>query len=851
MILVLLLFYIITNRLCSTYGKELWIGGIFPPSQDEKNADLTLGHELARSFTMAIKDAQHLIPNTTLKYIFRPLGANFITTVTQTSNLYNSVPRNSFLGLVSGFKTRDADEISAVMLDHNALVAVFGTSDPTLSYNNIYPNLVRMIPQDGVQGMILGDVLFNYYGFRRIVAIHSTSSYGTVLFNYFEATAFKYDAKILASIVVNDGQSFDFDYNLNLLKPFDPRIFVLFIDDLPTAAAFIEAGYKSNVFNIDTFLWASGNVITNDIIDYFSSPSDAYEILNTVGLFGVTYKPDQWKLTPPGIAFLRNWYSTKTPILKDNTGYFWNLSGYPLPKSWLKLSPYTAYVYDCVFLFVYGYLFQQKYNNTRPNIPPSYINMKNSMIRYIYEQGVTGYLNFTEKVSFLHDFGRGDMTVTTGIFVYAYQCQNRDQFASSKCFNRIGNWTNNHGLQLCRGQTTDNNTTALLGHCYPIVYGTAENIPLKDRADPIYLLRPDAFIYVYAVFGIILIGANGFLYWLLFRYRNNKILKICQLPILVIVAVCLTFSYLRIFLSIPAMPTVSVCIARNWLGHLNFTAVITMFVKMYRTNAIVNNKALKKVKISTLLTIGVILGIDFVLILLLILSTTLNKPIVYDSITTLITGQEIHDIMCYSPSPVYDYVLYAFEGSILIYVCKLCNDIKNAFDSINESKSIALCMAAIFTFTMAGFAIIYALNLISMIQEFITSLFFFLANFSFIVIYFFSKTMLLINGADLDSKFQIVYNNANGSNKENKIANSDSQKAYTKFLKGLPTNAKDCGELIEILQERMIVINMKGAQSDSSSLPRSSHNLESRFTEVKLDEEPPQHLSLKPSSIRI
>lgn len=764
----------------------LWFGAMLP-LYDNASRPLVLGQQLAAAFRLAVQDAQLLLPNRTLRYAIFPIQPTFVTTVYTTEALLAVAPKNaSWAGVVAGLADADTDPISNVLTDEHVLQCVYGTSNPVFSDNDVYPNIVRMLPNDGVQGAIFADVLFGHYGFRRVVVVHATSPYGTIMYNYFVNAALHRGIPLLATIDVNDGQTFDIAYQLEALRPLDPRVFVVMMDDLPTAASVLEIGYDLGILNPQTFLWGSDTLLTPKLLEEFSTVAKGREVLAAVGLVGVKYDVAQWMAKPHA------------------TGFVARLRAAAVGGGAAPMSPLTAYVYDGVLAMARGY-------RNRPLAASAFQAVKQGVIYLPPFVGVSQTINFTTQVSFMHDYGSGDMVASGGFDVWSYQTVG----THPERFYRVGNWSQGGGLVLC---------AADMDSCVAIHYGTPDNVPLSDRAPPVYLAPSPALVGVYSVYGVLLIAGTAFVYGVLWRYRHNKILKLCQLPVLVAMNACTVFGMLRIFVSVPHALTPAVCLARTWMGHLNYTVIVALLVKTYRTHVIVNNKTLKKLKFSLAKTALCFGGLTGAMIVCLGVMTAVNRPEVSDRVTVLLTGQAIHDVACRSPRPEFDYVLYAYEGVILVVVGKLCNDIRNTFDAINESKSIAMCVGVLFVLTMGGFALTSALDLTGVMSDIIVVTLFFLCNATVLATYFGPKCVLVLSGADLDGKLKLVYHGEAHQTEAHKSHHDNTVRDM--YLKAMPGTPKDCQDLIALLQERVLAINMKGAMSSHSSLSESHQHSE-------------------------
>ena len=170
-------------------------------------------------------------------------------------------------------------------------------------------------------------------------------------------------------------------------------------------------------------------------------------------------------------------------------------------------------------------------------------------------------------------------------------------------------------------------------------------------------------------------------------YRNHKILKASQLPIVWIILGSMCAGSLRIlasFLSGMAV-TESGCLLRYWTGHLSFIGLIALLFMNLRVYTIVN-AGLKKVKFPVSTVIMYTLGLSGVMVLYMALVSGLDKQMVIVKSITAITGQQTLYYDCQSGHIASDAVLYACEGVILVLNVVLCWKTRMVPGIINKAK---------------------------------------------------------------------------------------------------------------------------------------------------------------------
>jgi hypothetical protein len=255
-------------------------------------------------------------------------------------------------------------------------------------------------------------------------------------------------------------------------------------------------------------------------------------------------------------------------------------------------------------------------------------------------------------------------------------------------FNRVGTWATETGYALCGDDATLQ--SYITGGCYDIDWGTPGNALPSDRDPSIYLAMPLSMRVVLIFLGAVLcIIVIAFLAALVY-YRKKRLMKAAQPAMVAFLLVSGLFSAVRIFLAAVSLHTAGVCVADYWAGHLAFTGIIALCIKTLRVHIIVNMSGLKRVKITTTQVVTATAAINGVMILYLVIITGVSAPYEVQDERTAITGQHTYAWKCAPPNPVFDYILYAFEGLFLIFAAKLCYSTKDVPDAINETKIIAL-----------------------------------------------------------------------------------------------------------------------------------------------------------------
>ena len=141
----------------------------------------------------------------------------------------------------------------------------------------------------------------------------------------------------------------------------------------------------------------------------------------------------------------------------------------------------------------------------------------------------------------------------------------------------------------------------------------------------------------------------------------------------------------------------------------------------------------------------------------MLIENSLNLPHIGSKYTIAINGQYTYQYFCESNSIALEWTLYAYEGLILLLCTKVCYDTRSIPDAINEAASIAKIIFSVVLLIL----IVFTIDVVSTIPKYalhaITGVAFFIYNLVLFVFYFGPKCYLLLMGADLDRKMQLVW----------------------------------------------------------------------------------------------
>ena len=678
---------------------------------------------------------------------------------------------------------------------------------------------MSIYPSPASQGYAIATILCDYYNIRRFVVVYTTDMYGLDNYNEFHhkiindcgggGTA---AATILQEIklIPSDHDMYKkMDFYIDAAKKYDPRIFVLLLKDQNIAAEFITRAHNKGILNDNSFTWATMELTNSKLLDKVAT-----NILLDIGFFGIQTAESDWKYYDKGREFIKKIQSLPSTIKskkKDGDGhYIYIINGISVGANYSRykfddIDPYTAYTYDATYSLVYSIL-----NLTGNNIS-------------LYLNGTDIITSFEDKVAFEGITGQISIKQRNGMKFRDKGIKYSIVNFNGSLFNRVGTYADK--FILC------NTSFYLPGGCHSIYYGTPGNAIPTDAPHPYIKYMSPGMKTTATALSVILFLNIALYIALMIIYRNNKILKVSQYVISCGILSSSIFAALRIIFNV-ADPSKDVCYAQYIFGHMAFLGVVMLFIKSCRVFIIVNLNQMRKIKITTMHTIYAMFGFS-VILLFYLLCTIFFDTIYVDTLEkTHINGQIIYEPFC-NINSLMDYILWSFEGSILVITTKMAYDTRNIPDAINESKLISFCIFLIAIIVIIGMVFTQVLIFEPQTDSFIVSICFFVAEILYLNIYFGPKFNIIYNGGDLDKKFNIIYKNnkkkvlalggggaagaESDSTKLKEGSENDIDKIKHKYLIEEPKTNVECDILIEILHNTKLKLNDKYLLALSSS----------------------------------
>ena len=300
-------------------------------------------------------------------------------------------------------------------------------------------------------------------------------------------------------------------------------------------------------------------------------------------------------------------------------------------------------------------------------------------------------------------------------------------------FSQVGTWTLEQGMQLTSG----------------IAYNTADGKAALDTPLHIVVDTPaglQVFMYVMGVLVVVSVSAVAAL---VVVFRATKLIKASQPGMLHCILLGGAVAGGRVICG--GLPlTDASCAAQMWTGHLSFGLVFgALFIKTWRVHRIINQKGLKRIKITeldVLVRMGVVMAF-----LVLYLGVAHGVGRLQSSVaSSTVSNQTTRLLLCSWKYDAFDTTLYIIEAVILLMGARLCWATKDVPDAVNESKFIAYSMTILTLICALVFPIVFLINLSPAIQRLIASLAFAFGALFSIGILFGPKLLLLLTEGDIE-----------------------------------------------------------------------------------------------------
>ena len=767
--------------------------------------------------------------------------------------------------IVGGSSDSGAKAISSIINELSIPQTVFGASTSELSHGSQYPFVTRVYPSDAFEARAIASVI-GTMGWKRIFVVYSQDTYGSDALKEFQdaTTGLGIDVVYKFGVQLSQltmGSNTAQDEAVAALKQFDARIIVLLVSDIQAAAGFLQSADAAGSITANTILMGPSHITTSSFYDGQTSGSAQASIVKRAlqGYLGIQFADRDWMVTTAGKKFIDKFRAQpRTDVVaatgqcstatdsEGNRQFLVNTTGKAVctglnfgafAADGSDMEPLVAYTYDATRFMLKSICQQEDGSFNAPSASTTCTQLINKMVTYSGSSGVTGYLNLSRGLNGAGDYHRGDRI--SGIRFQVVNFVAPNDSVQSWGFRRVGTWASEGGYMPCANDLTMQG--ALTGGCQKeIVWGTVGNKRPSDRADPIVSVMPLGVAAFLLALAILLFVLDVFLAVLFVVYRNSRILKASQLPLLWMVLFSLFVGSIRVLTSGTQGLLFSVggFYAEYWLGHLTFVGLIALIFMNGRVYIIVN-AGLRKVKVSVRHVLFGSLGLSFAMVVYMILSNIFAPQVIKQDSSMAITGQYTIYNYCESRSVAADAVLYAFEGVILVVNLVLCWKTRMVPGIINKSKEIARIITVVTLVAVIVFALEFATYFDPWVDNLITGLGFFVCCLQLFWKYFAPTAYYLLTGYDVDKNLNIVkkaemvamkvdvtdtdMSASVAAAKKPKadatvvtFATEDQRKVVTKFMPSMaPKTIGECNELMAFLRAHVAELAVQAIRFSS------------------------------------
>eukprot|EP00596_Hydrurales_sp_CCMP1899_P000167 CAMPEP_0119051388 /NCGR_PEP_ID=MMETSP1177-20130426/73021_1 /TAXON_ID=2985 /ORGANISM="Ochromonas sp, Strain CCMP1899" /LENGTH=1001 /DNA_ID=CAMNT_0007030573 /DNA_START=227 /DNA_END=3232 /DNA_ORIENTATION=- len=782
-------------------------------------------------------------------------------------------------GIVGGGSNIVTVALEQALMESDIVQVSYNSDASRLSHAGDYILHSRVSSSSSYQAHAIADIIKTEYGWERVVIVHSTDTDGIDSLAVFEGRAEALGIAIVGVVaippsIITDPSGEDrneFASAILDLSETDARIFVFLIFNIEQAHVCLLTAARRDIIKANSIIL--GNSVVSSEGFWSDIRTDEYKMmLDTLeGYIGINEAHRDWAVTPTGKDFLTSIRSLNntlsytengTEICSDETDSIGtrlfhrtsSVTGLDVCTGirnqtdvGIDLTEFTgtiALISDAIRALVAAVIDYSKTTFTRDDgdfdVPDDISGFEISKFMYYTDfnlSAVTGNVRFSYGDPNANGYGSGDREFNVNYAVENFN--NTNGTVQGFKLNRVGTWQSETGYTSCQNNTALQ--TAITGGCFTMIWGTVGNAVPSDRDPSIVLLMPEVFkaiiIAMFVVTLVVFLASSA----LLFYYRNTRLMRASQIPMMWIVLGSTLFAAIRIILAtIDVGVDGEVCIYQFWFGHMSFMGVIALFAKTVRVHMIVNSK-LKKVKVSVYQVLMFTAALFSVIILYMIITTSVNiERHVTTEVENNLTGQYSYEDRCRN-NVLRDMGLYAWEALILLLSLKVCWDTRMVPDAVNEAPFIAKVIFGVVFICIITCAILWNQILQGWENSFLIAVAFFCSYLGLAIYYLGPKFLLLLSGADLNANFQIVKrdkdaNKLRDQTKQKKkleeaLTEEDreserkmSKSAANAFLTKMPTTIVDAESLMSLLRDQIFRIQMRagGDVSCDSSAQKSS-----------------------------
>jgi hypothetical protein len=742
------------------------IGGFFAPVSPNLGLFVDQAQHLA-AFVMAITDINNksdgifddILPTTELQFAVGT-ESSLASAATNVVELAGSFGGQGVDAVVSSLSNTNTLVVSQLLNTMNVMTVLTMAYSSMFDQFSTYPYVANIRPLVSRHGMVLQN-LFCVIKVKKIVIFAGTDADDIAMMTQFQEESIC-ELNIMGLITVRAEVS-DMSYEIEQAKSLGARYYVHFLPPQQNAKL-IEQGYESGLFHEHTVILCSAAGTTN-ITQYFSPETDVARVLT--GVFYTRYDPISFVNAPLAVNFTHRWREqpsragqmVNNTLVCDTTtdsdgNYVYQVvmnkttvcTGLDFTShSASHIRPYTYLTYDATIMVTMAMDLAIR-NGLNHNDPTVLMDL---MVNNVSFTGVTGPMNLFKGYPEYSYNGRGTRSAGTPYNFYNFN-PGLYRNGSDNYWVRIGIFDGN-AKTYKRCSPVDNVA------CFQPVFsgktgGSYSNRPPDSPATIVSIISPAFSALCFAMAGMI-----GFLTLVfgLFTlvHRRSKVIKASQPTLLWCILTGGAIAAVRIVIGgIPKNDRV--CSEEVWFGHLAFILMVgSLFVKSYRVHCIVNTRKLVRVTFSAMHAFRLLVGIVTAIVVYLAVTQVVGYPHMSHQIT-VVANQATDVRFCAMKYSQFQTALYFAEALMLIVSFRVCWEIRNVPDVVNESKQISTAMSAIVMVSVLIMPIVYFLGLSHYTQELVASFGFGFGAIVTLVLLFVPKIMVQyhVNSARISAK---------------------------------------------------------------------------------------------------
>lgn len=449
------------------YRDNYTIGGFFNIFDSSNHVNEPEFQRLA-GFLMAIDEINNrsdILPNIKLNYLISSPN-NFMDASVDASEMAPKI-----IGAVGALPTSATSSIDQVFADTETVMVHSFASDTDFGNGLKYPFKVQTCPVDSFQGMVLQNMMCNFFNFTRVVIFASNDEFGNKAAiesgdgSYCEIT--NLGTFLFPSYVT------DFTPYIQKAMKLEASVFLLFMGP-KNAAMLMEQGHDQGLFVEGSQILGPSNLLEPSLFNFFTPTADIHNIMK--GVIAIKFWPS-YRIDVLGsqLDFVNNFralslWNNCSDVMDNGLNHYLypqndinnhctslNFSSFDTNGS--NIDPYVSLTYDAMYTLAYG-----MDAVVRSNQDLNGNTILNAIFNNVSFVGPSGLIEIYEGMSNFGYYARGDREVG-----HHYKIMNFNADAyflnPNDSFVQVLVWSAENGVQPCDSVTD----------CADIIYSTVDN----------------------------------------------------------------------------------------------------------------------------------------------------------------------------------------------------------------------------------------------------------------------------------------------------------------------------------------------------------------------------------------